>query len=259
MNRIKALFREQGSNKILSVYYTAGYPGLNDTMPLLQELQDSGVDMVELGIPFSDPLADGPTIQKSSEVALRNGMTLDLLFSQLKEMRSTIRIPVLLMGYLNPVMQFGVEKFIDRCCETGIDGVIIPDLPMDDYIKHYRSSFRAKDVCPVFLITPQTSEARIRNIDGESEGFIYMVSSASVTGSSISQNEDQKTYFSRVKNLALKNPTLVGFGISDRESFEFASSYSRGAIVGSAFIKAITGAADWRAATRDFVHRLRNH
>jgi len=225
MNRIKLKLQE--NKKLLSIYFTAGFPKLNDTVDILHALQESGVDMVEIGLPFSDPLADGPTIQESSTQALHNGMTSDKLFDQLKDIRKTIHIPLVIMGYFNPMMQYGIEKFCQKCQEIGIDGLIIPDLPV----------FEKYGLANIFLITPQTSEQRIRFIDSVSDGFIYMVSSASVTGAKGSFGEVQKQYFERIASMNLKNPQIVGFGISNRETYQQATTFAKGAIIGSAFIK----------------------
>ena len=235
MNRIKLKLQE--NKKLLSIYFTAGFPKLNDTVDILHALQESGVDMVEIGLPFSDPLADGPTIQESSTQALHNGMTSDKLFDQLKDIRKTIHIPLVIMGYFNPMMQYGVEKFCQKCQEIGIDGLIIPDLPVDVYEENYKSLFDRYGLANIFLITPQTSEQRIRFIDSVSDGFIYMVSSASVTGAKGSFGEVQKQYFERIASMNLKNPQIVGFGISNRETFQQATTFAKGAIIGSAFIK----------------------
>ncbi len=235
MNRIQLKLQE--NKKLLSIYFTAGFPKLNDTVDILHGLQESGVDMVEIGLPFSDPLADGPTIQESSTQALRNGMTSDQLFEQLKDIRKTVHIPLIIMGYFNPMMQYGVERFCQKCQEIGIDGLIIPDLPVDVYEENYKPLFEQYGLANIFLITPQTSEARIRFIDSVSDGFIYMVSSASVTGAKGSFGEVQKQYFERIASMNLKNPQIVGFGISNRETFAQATTFAKGAIIGSAFIK----------------------
>jgi tryptophan synthase alpha chain len=213
--------------------------------------------MVEIGMPFSDPVADGPTIQQSNEIALQNGMTVKLLFEQLREMRSLIQIPVLLMGYLNPVVQYGVEKFCAHCKEIGVDGVILPDMPMQVYLDEYKSTFDAADLLNVFLITPQTSPERIRQIDALSEGFIYMVSSASVTGSTKGIQQEQENYFKRVKEMNLQNPTMIGFGISDHDSFEKACQYANGAIIGSAFIKVLQQSTDLKRDILQFVRQIK--
>ena len=235
MNRIDQKFRE--NKKLLSIYFSAGFPNLEDTVPILKKLQTAGVDMVEIGLPFSDPLADGPTIQASSTQAIRNGMTTEKLFSQLEGIRKHIKIPLVLMGYFNPMMQYGIEKFCSRCETVGIDGIIIPDLPVDVYHENYKALFDKHGLYNMFLITPQTSEARIKYIDKVSNGFIYMVSSASVTGAKSTFGNTQTEYFKRIATLKLKTPTVIGFGISDQETYKIACDQSRGAIIGSAFIE----------------------
>lgn len=238
MNRInKAL---QSNKKLLSIYFSAGYPNLNDTSTIIQNLEQSGVDMIEIGLPFSDPLADGPTIQDSSTKALKNGMTTQLLFDQLKNIRQTVSIPLIIMGYFNPMLQYGVEAFCKTCQDIGIDGLIIPDLPVDVYNEHYKATFEKYGLINVFLITPQTSVERIQFIDSISNGFIYMVSSASVTGSKSGFGDEQTAYFKRIADMNLKNPQIVGFGISNNETFTQATQYAKGAIIGSAFIKHLT-------------------
>lgn len=238
MNRIQQKLSE--NKKLLSIYFTAGYPKLDDTVEILQQLEKNGVDMVEIGLPFSDPLADGPTIQKSSEEALKNGITTNVLFGQLKDIRKTVSIPLILMGYFNPVLQFGVENFCKKCAEVGIDGLILPDLPLAEFQEHYAEIFKKYGLLNIFLITPQTSEERIRQIDAASEGFIYMVSSASVTGSSSGFGEDQTSYFEKIDSLSLTNPQIVGFGINNSETFQQATKNAKGAIIGSAFIKMLS-------------------
>ena len=235
MNRIDQKFRE--NKKLLSIYFSAGFPNLEDTVPILKKLQTAGVDMVEIGLPFSDPLADGPTIQASSTQALHNGMTTEKLFSQLEGIRKHIKIPLVLMGYFNPMMQYGIEKFCSRCETIGIDGIIIPDLPVDVYHENYKALFDKHGLYNMFLITPQTSETRIKYIDKVSNGFIYMVSSASVTGAKSTFGNTQTEYFKRIATLKLKTPTVIGFGISDQETYKIACDQSRGAIIGSAFIE----------------------
>ncbi len=235
MNRIDQKFK--GDKKLLSIYFSAGYPNLEDTVPVLKKLQAAGVDMVEIGLPFSDPLADGPTIQESSTQALRNGMNTEKLFSQLDGIRKEIEIPLVLMGYFNPMMQYGIEKFCQRCESIGIDGLIIPDLPVDVYNEHYKTLFDQHGLYNMFLITPQTSDKRIRYIDQVSNGFIYMVSSASVTGAKNTFGKTQTDYFQRIQKMELNTPTVVGFGISNAETYQAATKESRGAIIGSAFIK----------------------
>ena len=235
MNRIEQKFQED--KKLLSIYFSAGHPNLEDTVPILKKLQAAGVDMVEIGLPFSDPLADGPTIQESSTKALRNGMTTEKLFSQLENIREHIDIPLVLMGYFNPMMQYGIEKFCQRCEAIGIDGLIIPDLPVDVYHEEYKTLFDAHGLYNMFLITPQTPEERIRYIDEVSNGFIYMVSSASVTGAKNTFGQTQTDYFDRIAKMGLSTPTVVGFGISNAETYTAATTHSKGAIIGSAFIQ----------------------
>ncbi|WP_298543685.1 tryptophan synthase subunit alpha [uncultured Aquimarina sp.] len=238
MNRINTALEQD--KKLLSIYFTAGYPSLNDTKKIIQDLEKSGVDMIEIGLPFSDPLADGPTIQESSTVALKNGMTTKLLFEQLADIRQSVKIPLIIMGYFNPMMQYGVEAFCAKCQEIGIDGLIIPDLPVAEYHEQYQETFEKYGLINVFLITPQTSEERIRFIDSVSNGFIYMVSSASVTGSTSGFGNTQEAYFERIANMNLKASQIVGFGISDNETFTQATKTAKGAIIGSAFINNLT-------------------
>ena len=238
MNRINKLFQEKKEN-ILSVYFTAGFPNLNDTVKIIQELEKNGVDLIEIGMPFSDPIADGPTIQHASEVALKNGMSVKLLFGQLKEIRKTVKIPLILMGYFNPVLQFGVEEFCKECNKVGIDGTILPDLPLNEFEENYRKFFARNNLHNILLITPQTSEKRIRQIDEASEGFIYMVSSSSITGAGKKVEDFQRDYFDRIRQMNLKNQCLIGFGISDHATFANACKYAGGAIIGSAFVKSL--------------------
>lgn len=234
MNRINNKLKEH--KKMLSIYFTAGFPQLNDTVPIIQELEKSGVDMIEIGLPFSDPLADGPTIQASSTRALKNGMNSEVLFDQLMHIRKSVSVPLIIMGYLNPIMQFGVEKFCKKCSKIGIDGLIIPDLPVTVYNEHYKALFEKYGLANIFLITPQTSEERINFIDEISNEFIYMVSSASVTGAQNNFEDKQQEYFKRIESMKLKSPQIVGFGISNSETFQQAIKYSKGAIIGSAFV-----------------------
>lgn len=236
MNRITHLF-ETKKNGVLSVYFTAGYPGLNNTAGILKELQVKGINMVEIGIPFSDPMADGPVIQEAATQALRNGMSLHLLFEQLKGIRKEVHIPIILMGYLNPIMQFGFEKFCQTCVETGVDGMIIPDLPFADYMADYKVIAEQYDLKIIMLITPETSEERIRQIDQHTSGFIYMVSSAATTGAQQSFDEQKLAYFRRINGMGLQNPRLVGFGISNKATFDAATAHSSGAIIGSKFVQ----------------------
>jgi len=238
MNRINQLF-QQKKNNILSIYFTAGHPTLSSTVEIIKNLEKSGVDMIEIGMPFSDPLADGPVIQDSSSKALKNGMSIKILFEQLKNIRAEVKIPLLLMGYINPVYQFGIESFCKKCKEVGVDGVILPDLPMDEYEQKYKKYFEAHDLRFIFLITPQTNPERVRMIDTVSNGFIYMVSSSSTTGAKVNIAEKQVDYFNRIKSMNLKNPLVIGFGISNHETFARACNYANGAIIGSAFVKLI--------------------
>ncbi len=235
MNRIHQKLKED--KKILSIYFTAGYPELNDTVNIIQDLEKNGVDLIEIGLPFSDPLADGPTIQESSTAALKNGMNTELLFEQLKDIRKSVSIPLIIMGYFNPVFQYGVEAFCKRCKEIGVDGLILPDLPLDVYLQDYEATFKKYGLINIFLITPQTSDERIRKIDDASNGFIYMVSSASTTGATSGFGTEQQAYFERIAALDLNNPQIVGFGINNAETFNQATRTTSGAIIGSAFIK----------------------
>ena len=241
MNRLNQIFSENKEDKkFLSIYFTAGYPDTNDTVKIIEDLEKSGVDFIEIGLPFSDPLADGPTIQASSTTALKNGMTTNRLFDQLKDIRSSVKIPLIIMGYFNPILQYGVERFCAKCRETGIDALIIPDLPVDVYNDQYRETFEKYGLINIFLITPQTSDERIRFIDSVSSGFIYMVSSASVTGSTRGFGNETKVYFRRISGMNLKNPQLIGFGINNAETYEQATEFAQGAIIGSAFVKYLT-------------------
>ena len=235
MNRIDKKLKEEG--KLLSIYFTAGFPNLNDTADIIIKLQESGVDMIEIGLPFSDPLADGPTIQDSSMSAINKGMNTDILFNQLKDIRNKVSIPLIIMGYFNPILQYGVEKFCKRCNEIGVDGLIIPDLPIDYYLENYKSIFEQNKLYNMFLIAPQTSDERIRKIDSISKGFIYMVSSSSITGSKNSFSSEQISYFERIEKMNLNTPRIIGFGVGNKETFNATVNYSKGAIIGSAFIK----------------------
>ncbi len=238
MNRIHYLFTTK-QDRVLSIYFTAGFPKLEDTVPVMEAIQAGGADIIEIGVPYSDPIADGPTIQESNTIALENGMSMKMLFEQLKGFRAKIHLPVVLMGYLNPIIQFGMEEFCKKCKEVGIDGLIVPDLPMQQYLDEYKSLFDSYGLVNTFLISPQTSEKRIREIDENTDGFIYMVSSHSITGAKADISAEQIAYFERVKAMNLKNPRLIGFGISDAQTFSTASQYSNGAIIGSAFIKKV--------------------
>ncbi len=251
MNRIDQLFCEK-DQRVLSVYFTAGYPRLNDTFLVLEGLQESGADLVEVGIPFSDPIADGPVIQESGSRALSQGMTLELLFSQLRDCRRSIRIPILLMGYLNPVLQYGMEPFLRRCVETGIDGVILPDLPLEEYEIQYRKLFQDQGIYLVFMITPETSPERIRAMDRATGGFLYLVSSSSTTGKEKDLGR-QFSYFDRVARMGLSHPLVAGFGIRNQKDFREACKHIQGVVIGTAFIEALSGSEDPRQATADFI------
>lgn len=254
-NRINRLFETKKEN-ILSVYFTAGFPNLNDTVEIIQELEKNGVDLIEIGMPFSDPTADGPTIQHTSEIALKNGMSVKLLFEQLSEIRKTVNIPLILMGYFNPVLQFGAEEFCKKCNEAGIDGTILPDLPLEEFEEHYKDVFTQYNLHNILLITPQTSENRIRQIDEASNGFIYMVSSSSTTGAGKKVEDFQRDYFERIQNMNLKNPRLIGFGISDHATFTNACKYANGAIIGSAFVKSFDEKETINNNISSFVNRI---
>jgi tryptophan synthase alpha chain len=254
-NRINKLFQEK-KEQVLSVYFTAGYPNLEDTVPIIQELVRNGVDLIEIGMPFSDPVADGPVIQHSSLIALQNGMSIRKLLDQLKDIRKTIDIPLILMGYINPVLQFGVEAFCLKCKEVGIDGLIIPDLPMDVYQEEFKAVFEASNLHNIFLITPQTSDERLRQIDEASSGFIYMVSSNATTGAKSSVSDLQNEYFERINSSGLKNPRMIGFGISNAETFANACKFANGAIIGSAFVKALDGNGTINQNVSDFINSI---
>lgn len=235
MNRITSLFQKK-QNDLLSIYFCAGHPTVDSAAEIIRSLQDKGIDMVEIGIPFSDPMADGPVIQEAATCALRNGMSLRKLFAQLKDIRKEVRIPLILMGYLNPVIQYGFESFCQSCNECGIDGVILPDLPFNDYIKNYKPIADRYDVKVIMLITPETSDERIRLIDEHTDGFIYMVSSAAITGAQKEFNAAKQAYFNRVNDMNLKNPRMIGFGISNKQTLESARQNAAGAIIGSKFV-----------------------
>ncbi|RYU92478.1 tryptophan synthase subunit alpha [Mucilaginibacter terrigena] len=236
MNRLNQLFATKKEN-LLSIYFTAGYPQLNTTVDIAEALEKAGADFLEIGFPYSDPVADGPTIQHSSQTALDNGMNLNLLFEQLKDLRSRVSIPVLLMGYVNPIVQYGVERFCKAAVAVGVDGIIVPDLPMYEYEMLYSNHFEDNGLSNIFLVTPQTSEDRIRKIDELSNSFIYLLSSSSITGGNLQLTDSIESYYNRIKAMDLKNPTIIGFGISDNKSFGKACEYANGSIVGSAFVK----------------------
>jgi len=254
MNRIKKLFSDKKKN-IVSIYFTAGFPQLNDTNTILNALQKHGADLIEIGMPYSDPLADGPVIQYSSMIALHNGITIKKLFEQLRDCRSNIHLPLILMGYLNPVLQYGIEKFCSNAHDAGIDGIILPDLPVHEYETEYKKLFEKHKLDFIFLITPETSVNRKRKIDAISKGFIYAVSSSSITGTdkNISAQEE---YFKRLKYMRLKNPVMIGFGIKDNKTFSQACKHAAGAIIGTAYIKAIENSNDIDADTQKFLNSI---
>lgn len=257
MNRIDKIFEERGKD-LLNVYFTAGYPELGDTLRIAAALDKHGADFVEIGVPFSDPVADGPTIQESSEKALDNGMTLSLLFEQLEDLREHVAVPVLLMGYINPILQYGFERFCQKCRQVGIDGLILPDLPMYEYQTHYKDLLAAHGLYNIFLISPQTGEARIREIDDHSQGFIYMVSSAAITGAKSNISENQEAYFQRINDMNLQRKLLIGFGISNHETYAKACQYANGAIIGSAFIKQLKEDSS-EAAIKNFIENIKKN
>jgi tryptophan synthase alpha chain len=269
MNRINTLFRTK-QNNILSVYFTAGHPNVDSAPVIIKALADSGVDMVEIGMPFSDPIADGPVIQGSSSIALKNGMSLKLLFHQLHNIRKEVEIPLLLMGYLNPVLQYGMENFCRDCAAVGIDGVILPDLPLEVFdnnsfetgskpgsYNNLKELFSAHNLHNIFLISPHTAEDRIRKIDAGSGGFVYMVASSSTTGIKGAFRQDQLDYFQRIKDMKLKNPALAGFGISNHKNFETVCRYAHGAIIGSAFVNMLSGSKDIGGDISNFVSNIK--
>jgi tryptophan synthase alpha chain len=257
MNRIDELFKTK-KNNILSVYFTAGYPECEDTVSIIESLSDSGADLIEIGIPFSDSVVDGAVIQNSNKIALENGMSIKKLFGQIQGIRTKVNIPLILMGYINPVLQFGVENFLRSCKDAGIDGVILPDLPLFEYENDYKGLFEAYGIYNILLVTPQTSDERIRMIDDATNGFIYVVSSASTTGGKKGINDEQVKYFERLKNMKLKNPLLIGFGISNHDTFSKACNYAEGAIVGSAFIKALSTQENINESIKNFISTIIN-
>ncbi|MFN8333815.1 MAG: tryptophan synthase subunit alpha [Cyclobacteriaceae bacterium] len=256
MSRLKKLFQDKKQN-VLSVFYTAGFPNLNDTVAIARHLQAAGADIIEIGIPFSDPVADGPTIQASNKVALDNGMNVKLLLEQVKEIRKEVTMPIVLMGYLNPVLQYGFEKFCRDAAANGVDGLILPDMPLDEFAD-YRDLTNALNLDVIFLISPTTSPERIELIDGLSSGFVYAVSSSSTTGAKKGFTAEQEEYFRKLKNAGLKNPFLIGFGISDHTTFTKASEFSSGAIVGSAFINLLKESNNFESDIPQFVRNLKS-
>ena len=255
MNRLNQLFDKKKDN-LLSIYYTAGYPEIGTTLAIAEALEKAEVDFLEIGFPYSDPVADGPVIQHSSEKALENGMTLNLLFEELKDLRKHVSIPVMLMGYVNPIVQYGVEHFCKKAAEVGVDGIIVPDLPMYEYEKLYAGFFKDNDLSNIFMVTPQTSEERIRKIDELSNSFIYLLSSSTITGANLQISNAIEDYYKRIKAMHLKSPVIFGFGIKDKASFEKACEYANGAIVGTAFVKHL-GTADYLEKIPGFVKSIR--
>ncbi|WP_018628459.1 tryptophan synthase subunit alpha [Niabella aurantiaca] len=256
MSRLKDIFAQK-EKKVLNVYCTAGFPGVNSTLPVMEALQENGADIIELGMPYSDPLADGEVIQNSSTIALEGGMTLSRLFEQLKEMRSRIRVPVVLMGYMNPVLQYGFERFCADAAAAGVDGLILPDLPPFEFETSYKAIVDQYGLDFIFLVTPETPETRVRKLDALSSGFLYAVSSSSTTGNAKDFTAVEQ-YLERLQGYQLKNPVLVGFGIKDKETFSRACKYANGAIIGSAYIKALEGKTDVTAATHEFIKNVLN-
>jgi tryptophan synthase alpha chain len=256
MNRIDHLFQNKKQN-IFSVYFTAGYPKLNDTETIIIELEKAGADLIEIGFPFSDPLADGPVIQHSSEIALKNGMTVKLLFEQLKNIREKVKIPLILMGYLNPVMHFGVENFCKSANSVGIDGIILPDLPLEIYLNEYQHIFKQYNLYLIPLVPPQTSDERIKRIDQASSGFVYLVSSSSTTGNKTAQTSVLENFAERIKRIGLKNPQLIGFGINNKETFNNVCKYASGGIIGTTFIKTLDKEGDMAKNIHDFISSLK--
>ena len=256
MNRLNKLLAAK--KDLLSIYFTAGYPKKDSTVPVLQSLQKAGVDLVEVGMPFSDPLADGPVIQNSSTVALENGMTLKVLFEQLTAIRETVSMPIILMGYINPVLRMGMSNFLAKCVEVGVDGVILPDLPFELYNDQYREDFEKAGVSNIFLVTPQTPEERVRLLDEGSTSFLYMVSSAAVTGARSGVSDNQLAYFDRIRSMNLKSPCIVGFGISNNETYTQVCRHAHGAIIGSAFVKLLGNSLDPDGDIQRFIAEVRN-
>jgi tryptophan synthase alpha chain len=255
MNRIDTCF-QQKKNNLLSIYFTAGFPNVNDTLSIIRHLDEAGVDMIEIGFPFSDPLADGPVIQQSSAQAINNGMTLNKLFEQLKDVRQHTQIPLILMGYMNPVLQYGERKFFAKCKEIGIDGVILPDLPLDYFERELQTIAEENNVANILLITPETSTERIHHIDNLSKGFVYMVSSNSITGGNKTMDA-QTDYFKKIKDMKLNNPTIIGFGIRNNETFENACKFSSGAIIGTAFIEHLKQHGTSKESIQTFIKNIR--
>lgn len=254
MSRVSELFKNK--NDKLSIYYTAGYPSLNNTLEIAERLEKVGVNFLEIGIPYSDPVADGPVIQASSAKALKNGMSIEVLFSQLAKLRKSVSIPIFLMGYFNPVLQYGVERFCEKCAEVGVDGVIIPDLPMYEYKELYQEVFNKHKVSNVFIVTPQTDDERIREIDSLSNAFIYLISSSATTGKNLKVSDESTRYFKRLQDMSLKTPLVIGFGISNKETYTHANKYADAAIIGTAFVR-LLGEDNFLDKIDDFINKIK--
>ena len=256
MNRLNNLF-ETKKNNLLSIYFTAGYPALNTTVKIAEALEKAGADFLEIGFPYSDPVADGPIIQNSSQRALENGMTLKQLFEELQELRNKVSIPVMLMGYVNPIVQYGVENFSKKATEVGVDGLIVPDLPIYEYEKLYAGIFKQYNLSNIFMVTPQTSTERIRKIDELSSSFVYLLSSSTITGVNLKLSDAIEGYYQRIKDMNLKNPTIFGFGITNNNSFKKACEYANGAIVGTAFVKLLSE-DNYLEKIPEFIYKIKN-
>jgi len=256
MSRLSALFKHQ-SKRVLNVYCTAGFPKLDSTLEVMESLQANGANIIELGMPYSDPLADGEVIQSSGNVALANGMTIETLFEQLKTMRQTIHIPVVLMGYMNPILQYGFEAFCNKAKEVGVDGLILPDLPLYEFEHIYGKTIKENGLDFVFLVTPETPEERLRQLDNLSTGFLYAVSSSATTGKDKDFSK-VAVYLQKLQSMQLRNPVLVGFGIKDKETFDAVAAYSHGAIIGSAYINALSKGNDIKETTAQFLKAVLN-
>ena len=243
--------------KKLNIYFTAGVPNLNDTTEILKLIQSSGADYIEIGMPYSDPVADGPVIQKAHEIALKNGMTISKLFEQLKSVKSKMEIPIILMGYINPVLSFGFEEFCKECKESGVSGLIIPDLPPVEFEKNYRSILEQHNLNFIFLVTPETSDERIKYLDSLSSGFLYAVSSSSTTGNEAKEINNEE-YLNRLSNLGLKNPVMIGFGIKNKSDFDKVTEKADGGIIGTAFVNILLNNDDWAKKGEDFIRSIQN-
>lgn len=253
-NRINNLLEKK--DNLLSIYFTAGYPSLNDTTDIIKKVAESGADLLEIGVPFSDPVADGPTIQHSNTVAIENGMTVKLLFEQLKDIRKSVDVPLIMMSSLNPIMQYGFENFCKKCKEIDVDGLIIPDLPVEEYIDNYKSIVEENGLRNIILVTPASTDERIRLVDQNTDGFIYMVSSSSTTGENKNFTSDFEHFANRLGGLNLRNPLITGFGIKDKTSFDQVCKYSKGGIIGSAFVKAVAETDDVLANVEKFMKQF---